>query len=189
MEEIKNVALVAHDNLKNDLIEWVEYNYRSLIKPKLICTGTTGRMIEQAINSKLNGEPIDYQIKKLKSGPLGGDQQLGARITEEQIDIVIFLWDPMMSNPHDADVKALLRIAVLYNVPIACNRATTDFIMPSPLMDERCSSEMKNYESYNKRNIDLQKPIEKKGRALILTYSDLGYFSTAVHHHKNMRET
>ena len=159
MEEIKNIALVAHDNRKRDLIEWFEYNYRSLIKHKLICTGTTGKMIEEAIQSKLEGEPVDYHIKKLKSGPLGGDQQLGALITEGQIDLVIFLWDPMQPHPHDVDVKALLRIAVLYNVPIACNRATADFIMSSPLMNERYTPELKNFESYIKRNIDLEKPI------------------------------
>jgi len=187
MEKIKNIALVAPDNLKSDLIEWVEYNYRSLIKPKLICTGTTGKMIEEAVKSKLNGEPVDYQIKKLQSGPLGGDQQLGAPVTEGPIDIVIFLWDPREPNPQDVDVKALLRIAVLHKVPIACNRATTDFILLSPLMDKRSTSELKNYESSNRNNIDREKPMEKKGRALILTYSDLGNFSTADHH-KNLRK-
>jgi methylglyoxal synthase len=145
-------------------------------------------MIEKTVKSKLNGEPVDYQIKKLKSGPLSGEHPLGAQITEEPIDIVIFLWDPIQPNPHGVEVKALLWIAVLYNVPIACKRATTDFILPSPLMDERGSSEMINYESYNKRNGDLEKPIEKKGRVLILTYSELGYFSTVFHHHKNLRD-
>jgi methylglyoxal synthase len=159
MEKIKNIALVAHDNRKRDLIEWFEYNYRSLIKHKLICTGTTGKMIEESLKLKLADEPVHYYIKKLKSGPLGGDQQLGAMITEGQIDLVIFLWDPMQPHPHDVDVKALLRIAVLYNVPIACNRATADFIMSSPLMNERYSPELKNFESYIRRDIDLEKTI------------------------------
>ncbi len=104
---------------------------------------------------KLGDEKVDFQILRLKSGPLGGDQQLGALITEGQIDLVIFLWDPMQPHPHDVDVKALLRIAVLYNVPIACNRATADFIMSSPLMNERYNPDIKNYEAYIKRDVDL----------------------------------
>ena len=155
MEKTKNIALVAHDNRKKDLIEWFEYNYRSLVKHKLVCTGTTGRLIEEALQKKLGEEKIDFQILKLKSGPLGGDQQLGAMITEGQIDLVIFLWDPMQPHPHDVDVKALLRIAVLYNVPIACNRATADFIMSSPLMEERYAPAQKNFEAYIKRDVDL----------------------------------
>jgi len=155
MEKNKNIALVAHDNRKKDLIEWFEYNYRSLVKHKLVCTGTTGRLIEEALQKKLGEEIIDFQILKLKSGPLGGDQQLGAMITEGLIDLVIFLWDPMQPHPHDVDVKALLRIAVLYNVPIACNRATADFIMSSPLMEERYAPVEKDFESYIKRDVDL----------------------------------
>jgi methylglyoxal synthase len=106
MEKLKNIALVAHDNRKKDLIEWFEYNYWSLVKHKLICTGTTGRLIEEALNLKLGDEKVDFQIMRLNSGPLGGDQQLGAMITEGQIDLVIFLWDPMQPHPHDVDVKA-----------------------------------------------------------------------------------
>jgi methylglyoxal synthase len=155
MEKAKNVALVAHDNRKKDLIEWFEYNYRSLIKHRLVCTGTTGRLVEEALLKKLGGEKVDYSILRLKSGPLGGDQQLGAMITEGMIDLVIFLWDPMQPHPHDVDVKALLRIAVLYNVPIACNRATADFIMSSPLMDERYLPVKKDYETYIKRDVEL----------------------------------
>jgi methylglyoxal synthase len=157
MEKNKNIALVAHDNRKKDLIEWFEYNFRSLVKHKLVCTGTTGRLIEEALQSKLGDEEVDCQIVKLKSGPLGGDQQLGAMITEGLIDLVIFLWDPMQPHPHDVDVKALLRIAVLYNVPIACNRATADFIMSSPLMDERYAPVKKDFEAYIKRDVDLER--------------------------------
>ncbi len=155
MEEIKNIALVAHDNRKKDLIEWFEYNYKSLIRHNLICTGTTGKLVEDLLKRKLEEEKFDYRIMKLKSGPLGGDQQLGAMITDGKIDMIIFLWDPMQPHPHDVDVKALLRIAVLYNVPIACNRASADFIMSSPLMNRRYTPELKNYESYITRPLDM----------------------------------
>ncbi|MCU0579281.1 MAG: methylglyoxal synthase [Desulfobacterota bacterium] len=155
MEKTKHIALVAHDNRKKDLIEWFEYNYQSLLRHRLVCTGTTGRLIEEALLKKLGDEKADYEILKLKSGPLGGDQQLGALITEGRIDMVIFLWDPMQPHPHDVDVKALLRIAVLYNVPIACNRASADFIMSSPLMNERYLPVKKDYETYIKRDVEL----------------------------------
>jgi methylglyoxal synthase len=119
MEKIKNIALVAHDNRKKDLIEWIEWNYTSIIEHKLICTGTTGKMVEQTLQKKLENEDMDFNITKLKSGPLGGDQQMGAMIAEGKVDVIIFLWDPMQPQPHDVDVKALLRIAVLYNIPTA----------------------------------------------------------------------
>ena len=151
MVEAKNIALVAHDNRKKDLIEWVEWNYRPLMKHKLICTGTTGKMVEEALKKKLRKDKIEFEIIKLKSGPLGGDQQLGAMITDGKIDLIIFLWDPMTMHPHDVDVKALLRIAVVYNIPIACNRSTADFIMSSPLMDQEYIPAMNDYESYIKR--------------------------------------
>ena len=130
MEKIKNLALVAHDNRKADLIEWVEWNYNSIMQHKLICTGTTGALVEESLKKKLSKEKkstLAKTITKLKSGPIGGDQQLGALIVEGKIDAVIFLWDPMQAQPHDVDVKALLRIAVVYNVPMACNRSTADF--------------------------------------------------------------
>ncbi len=155
METTKTIALVAHDNRKKDLIEWFEFNYKSLVKHKLVCTGTPGRMVEEVIQKKLADEQFEYQIERLKSGPLGGDQQLGAMITEGRINAVIFLWDPMQPHPHDVDVKALLRIAVLYNVPIACNRATADFIMSSPLMDETYEPIVHDYELYATRDADL----------------------------------
>jgi methylglyoxal synthase len=155
MEETKNIALVAHDNRKKDLIEWVEWNYTSLMKHKLVCTGTTGKMVEGALKKKLGNEFQEFDIMKLRSGPLGGDQQLGAMITEKKIDLIIFLWDPMTPQPHDVDVKALLRIAVLYNVPIACNRATADFIISSPLMDQTYSPILKDYEAYIDRELML----------------------------------
>jgi methylglyoxal synthase len=155
MKEVKNIALVAHDNRKKDLIEWVEWNYAPLIKHHLICTGTTGRLVENALKKKLGEENFRYTVTKLKSGPLGGDQQLGAMITEGQVDLIIFLWDPMTPHPHDVDVKALLRIAVLYNIPIACNRSTADFLISSPLMDQEYAPILKEYESYIERSIDI----------------------------------
>lgn len=155
MEKIKNIALVAHDNRKKDLIEWVEWNYTSLLEHKLICTGTTGIMVEQALKRKLVNEKYALHITKLKSGPLGGDQQLGAMIAEGKVDVIIFLWDPMQPQPHDVDVKALLRIAVLYNIPTACNRATADFLVSSSLIGQEYTPVTKDYEAYIKRDVNL----------------------------------
>jgi len=155
MEKIKNIALVAHDNRKKDLIEWIEWNYTSLIEHNLICTGTTGVMVEQALKRKLINEEYNLNIRKLKSGPLGGDQQLGAMIAEGKVDVIIFLWDPMQPQPHDVDVKALLRIAVLYNIPTACNRATADFIVSSSLIGQEYTPVTKDYEAYIKRDVNL----------------------------------
>ena len=149
MDKIKNIALVAHDNRKKDLLEWIEWNSDILCKHNLICTGTTGIMAENALNKKLkNVEDKKVEVKKLRSGPLGGDQQLGALIAEGKIDILIFLWDPMQPQPHDVDVKALLRIAVLYNIPTACNRATADFIISSTLFDKAYQPILKDYSKY-----------------------------------------
>jgi len=152
----KNIALVAHDNRKKDLIEWVEWNYETLMEHNLFSTGTTGRLLEKAINEKnLNeSEHNKKEIVKLKSGPLGGDQQLGALVAEDKIDFMIFFWDPMEPHPHDVDVKALLRIAVVYNIPIACNRATADFMISSPLMKQEYHPIVKNYSNYILRDID-----------------------------------
>ena len=123
MENVKNIVLIAHDSRKKDLLEWV-HNLEVLREHKLFATGTTGALIAQ--RTKLD-------ITRFKSGPLGGDQQVGARISEGDLDILIFFWDPLEPQPHDPDVKALLRIAVLYNIPTACNRATADFLVASPL--------------------------------------------------------
>jgi methylglyoxal synthase len=149
----KNIALVAHDNRKKDLIEWVEYNSDKLLKHKFICTGTTGKLVEEALLKNNQGKDI-FHINLLKSGPLGGDQQLGALISEGKIDLLIFLWDPMQPQPHDVDVKALLRIAVLYNVPTANNRATADFLISSPLFDGEYKPVLKDYSFYIHRKVD-----------------------------------
>jgi methylglyoxal synthase len=157
MEEIKRIALVAHDNRKKDLMEWIEWNYNVLINHKLICTGTTGRLAEKTLKEKLKADDAqNLEIVRLKSGPLGGDQQMGAMIAEGKIDLIIFLWDPMQPQPHDVDVKALLRISVLYNVPTACNRSTADFMISSPLLNTRYEPILKDYSTYTGRRIQYE---------------------------------
>ncbi len=153
MKRRKNVAIVAHDNQKRDMIEWVEWNFNILANHDLICTGTTGRLVEEAIRTKFEEEEIDLNIIKLKSGPLGGDQQLGAMIAEGKIDVIIFFWDPMQPHPHDVDVKALLRVAVLYNLPTACNRSSADFMISSPLFTDEYEPVLKDYSAYIERRI------------------------------------
>lgn len=156
MEKIKRIALVAHDNRKRDLKEWVEYNYRTLACHNLVCTGTTGKLVEETIALKFRQDGISHEaliVQKLKSGPLGGDQQLGGMIADGKIDFVIFFWDPMEPFPHDVDVKALLRIAVLYNIPIACNRSTADFMISSPLMNEVYQPVTRDYTEYIHRKL------------------------------------
>lgn len=155
MEKTKHIALVAHDTSKKDLIEWVEHHWEKISQHQLICTGTTGRMVEEALTKKLAEANVSRPVKitKLKSGPLGGDQQLGALITEGKIDIVIFLWDPMQPQPHDVDVKALLRLIVLYNVVTANSISTADFIITSPLFDDEYDTHVRDYSSYINRKV------------------------------------
>lgn len=152
----KTIALVAHDNRKRDLVEWAEYNVQILVDFDLVCTGTTGSLIEAALQDKFKSkDEFKLNIKRLKSGPLGGDQQMGALIVEGKIDYLIFLWDPMEPQPHDVDVKALLRIATMYNIPTAINRSTADFIISSPLLKESYEPITKNYSEYLNRKINL----------------------------------
>ncbi|OGU17448.1 MAG: methylglyoxal synthase [Ignavibacteria bacterium GWB2_35_12] len=154
MEETKNIALVAHDNCKKDLTEWVNWNWNLLLNHKLICTGTTGKLVEKALMKKLGKENVlQYKVIKLKSGPFGGDQQLGAMIVDGQVDILIFFWDPMQPHPHDVDVKALLRISVLYNIPTACNRSTADFLISSQLMSENYEAVKRDFSYYLNRKV------------------------------------
>ena len=127
MTRRKQIALIAHDNRKNDLLAWARFNRDTLAKHELHATGTTGARI---------AEELGLTVNRFLSGPLGGDQQVGAAIAEGRVDVVIFFWDPLEPHPHDVDVKALLRIAVVYNIPIACNRATADFVLSSPLLGE-----------------------------------------------------
>ncbi|WP_200778240.1 methylglyoxal synthase [Tissierella praeacuta] len=136
MERQKNIALIAHDNKKDDLINWVKENKEILSKHFLCGTGTTSKRIS---------ESTELPVKAFKSGPLGGDQQIGARIVEGKIDMVIFFWDPLEAQPHDPDIKALLRIAVLYDIPIATNKSSADYILSSPLMDEEYTREIVDY--------------------------------------------
>jgi methylglyoxal synthase len=140
----KTIALVAHDNKKKDLIDWAYYNRTALARHELIATGTTGKLLE---------EKLDRPIKKLLSGPLGGDQQIGAKIAEGKIDVLIFFWDPMEAQPHDSDVKALLRLGVAWNILLACDRATADFILTSPLMLQEYETIVPDYDMYLKRKV------------------------------------
>jgi methylglyoxal synthase len=126
MARRKRIALIAHDNRKGEMLEWARYNRETLGRHQLLATGTTGETL---------AEELDLDVVRFLSGPLGGDQQMGAAIAEGRVDVVIFFWDPLEPLSHDVDVKALLRIAVLYNVPIACNRATADFVLSSPLLE------------------------------------------------------
>lgn len=142
MREQKHIGLVAHDGRKQDLLEWVQFNRETLRHHVLYATGTTGALIERE-----TGLPVI----RLKSGPLGGDQQMGALIAEGKIDFLIFFWDPLEPLPHDPDVKALLRIAVLYNIPTASNRATADFLISSPLMHQPYERLVPDYEKRLKR--------------------------------------
>jgi methylglyoxal synthase len=137
MPEKKRIVLVAHDNKKKDLLEWAKFNKGSLSKHILYATGTTGKLLQTELGLEIN---------RFLSGPLGGDQQIGAKIAEGEMDVVIFFWDPLEPHPHDVDVKALLRIAVVYNVPIACNRASADFIVSSPLMSSVYDRIVEDYE-------------------------------------------
>jgi methylglyoxal synthase len=136
MGKQKHIALVAHDNMKKELIEWVIKNRKILRKHFLCGTGTT---------SKIISEKAELPVKAFKSGPMGGDQQIGARIAEGSIDMMIFFWDPLEAQPHDPDVKALLRIAVLYDIPVANNRATADFLLTSNLMEEEYDRQVVDY--------------------------------------------
>jgi methylglyoxal synthase len=156
MEIRKRIALVAHDNCKKDMVEWVSWNWSLLLDHQLICTGTTGKLVEEALARQADEEhPVRHAPIKLKSGPFGGDQQLGAMIADGVVDVLIFFWDPMQPQPHDVDVKALLRIAVLYNLPTACNRSTADFLISSHLMDEEYAPKVRDYTGYLQRPIDL----------------------------------
>lgn len=146
MEQDKKIALVAHDNKKGDLLEWAKYNRTLLSHHDLYATGTTGTALEREIGLEIN---------RLQSGPLGGDQQIGAKIAENEIDFLIFFWDPLEPQPHDPDVKALLRMAVVWNIPIACNRASADFMISSPLMDAEYHRLVPDYHEYRERKIDL----------------------------------
>jgi methylglyoxal synthase len=149
----KRLALVAHDNLKRDLADWVAWNSEKLLDYRLVCTGTTGKMVAKTLLARRSEENGSFfEITMLKSGPLGGDQQLGSMIADGKIDAVIFFWDPMQAQPHDVDVKALLRLATLYNVPTAINRSSADLLISSPLFDnDNYQCLVRDYKDYVNR--------------------------------------
>ena len=160
MERRKRIALVAHDNKKPDLLEWACYNRELLVKHDLYATGTTGKLLS---------EELQTAVTCLQSGPLGGDQQIGARIAEGEIDLLIFFWDPLEQQPHDPDVKALLRIAVVWNIPVACDRATADYVISSPLMTGGYERQMPDYTAHIERfklvsNEPIQLPVKESVR-------------------------
>jgi methylglyoxal synthase len=142
LEARKKIALVAHDHMKDELTEWALYNKTALAKHRLYATGTTGIKLEEA---------LDQSVTRFLSGPLGGDQQIGSKIAEGKIDVLIFFWDPMEAQPHDPDIKALLRLANVWNIPVACNRATADFLLTSPLMYQDYEAILPDYGDYIRR--------------------------------------
>jgi methylglyoxal synthase len=142
MGKQKKIALVAHDNKKDDMLGWVKYNRGTLAHHKLYATGTTGTLL---------GESLGLEIHTLQSGPLGGDQQIGARIAEGEIDFLIFFWDPLEAQPHDPDVRALLRMAAVWNIPVATTLASADFMISSPLMAREYKRQLTDYDEYKER--------------------------------------
>ena len=145
MKRKKNIALIAHDHRKEDLIDWCDFNQGSLSEHNLYGTGTTGKMIT---------DKVGLDVNPFSSGPLGGDLQIGAAISQEEIDMMIFFWDPLQAQPHDVDVKALLRIGVLYNIPMACNRSTADFMISSHLFDENYDRFLVDYSQRFTKDIE-----------------------------------
>jgi methylglyoxal synthase len=140
----KRIALIAHDNKKKELIEWTRFNMESMLKLEIYATGTTGKLLE---------EEIGLSVNRLHSGPLGGDQQIGALVAEGKIDVLIFFWDPLEPLPHDQDIKALLRLAVVWNIPVACNRATADFLFSSPLLFSEYERRQPDFSAYQNRKV------------------------------------
>ena len=146
MQNIKNIGLVAHDARKLDILDWVRYNAEKLAIHDMICTGTTGQLIIDMFENEFPG--LSPRVMKLKSGPLGGDQQMGALIAEGKLDILIFMTDPMTTQPHDVDVKALVRLCTVYNTVIACNKSSADVIIRSPLFDQPYEPVIHDYTGY-----------------------------------------
>nr|HET6904167.1 methylglyoxal synthase [Ktedonobacteraceae bacterium] len=149
----ERIALVAHDEKKQDLLEWAKYNKVILKQHELYATGTTGKLLEQVLGSEVN---------KLQSGPLGGDQQIGAKIAAGEIDLLVFFWDPLSTQPHASDVQALLRIAVVWNIPVACNRASADFMITSPLLSSTYRHFSPDYHKYTERMDEEQSEVQKE---------------------------
>jgi methylglyoxal synthase len=159
IEQMKNIALVAHDSKKQDLLEWARWNRTLLAEHNLYATGTTGMLLEQVL-----AQPVH----RFQSGPLGGDQQIGAKIAEGLIDFMIFFWDPLDAAPHDPDVKALLRIAVVWNIPVACNRASADFMISSTLMTGEYPRLIPDYQPYRRRVALVEDGVEAEASDLLV---------------------
>lgn len=147
MKPKKNIALIAHDHRKMDLLDWAEYNSEHLSNHNLFGTGTTGSLVAKNLN---------LPVHTFKSGPIGGDLQIGTAIINNEIDVMIFFWDPLQAQPHDVDVKALQRISIVYNIPIACNRATADFLITSPLMESNYKRFIVDYSQRFKKDYDAE---------------------------------
>ena len=135
----KRIALVAHDHCKAFLLDWAERQKDGLARHDLVATGTTGLLLQQR---------LDLPVESMISGPLGGDQQLGAQIAEQRVDMLVFFWDPFEPQPHDPDIKALLRVAAVWNIPVACNECSADYLLSSPLMDQAHAYRIPDYEAY-----------------------------------------
>lgn len=144
MKRRKRIALIAHDNRKTDILDWARYNRGTLSEHELFATGTTGALL---------AADLGLPVTRFLSGPLGGDQQIGAAIAEGKLDILIFFWDPMEAQPHDPDIKALLRVAVTWNIPVACDRSTADFLLTSPFMHKEYESRLPDYSLYTSRKL------------------------------------
>ncbi len=154
MSSKKHIALVAHDSRKDDLMEWVRFNRMSLIQHEIYATGTTGWLLQRELG---------IEVHRMQSGPLGGDLQIGAKIAEGEIDFLVFFWDPLEAQPHDPDVKALLRLAVLWNIPAATNRATADFMFSSPLMHQDYERIVPDYAAYQReRELRMEQFVEQE---------------------------
>ena len=138
----KNIALIAHDNKKDDLLSWTEFNKETLVQHKLFATGTTGQIL---------AEKLGLEIHRVQSGPLGGDLQIGAKISQGEIDLLIFFWDPLEAQPHDPDIRALLRLSVVWNIPVAMNRCSADYLISSPLLKSDYERIAPDYEEYKER--------------------------------------
>ena len=142
---VKTIALVAHDNKKRELVQWAQFHQERLAQMALVATGTTGKQLAEGLGRD--------DVTRLLSGPMGGDQQIGAQIAEGRIDVLIFFWDPLEPQPHDPDIKALLRVAALWNIPVACNPASGDYILSSPLIDADRSADRPDFTSHNHRDL------------------------------------
>jgi len=147
MKPKKNIALIAHDHRKMDLLDWAEYNSEKLSDHNLFGTGTTGKLVS---------EKTELPVFRFKSGPLGGDLQIGTAIVQNEIDVMIFFWDPLQAQPHDVDVKALQRISIVYNIPMACNRSSADFLITSPLMNSKYDRFIVDYSQRFKKDFDVE---------------------------------